>query len=154
MGRVLRIALGLFMLMVALPYYLYPLSPVHFLIFTYSSNLISVLQAVVLNAALFAFFISLHVIISRYFTNINTWVGAVLALAPVVVLFYLGGARAIAALTYVGISLLLAGVRGDPGCEVVSIPNLLFRKRIKLACILFTPIDYIEGAVKDRHKEK
>jgi hypothetical protein len=86
-----------------------------------------------------------HLIVSRYGTRLHAWFGAVLAIAPVILLFALGGpiGRA-ASVAFVGISLLLQALRGDGGCEVMAIPAVLFRKRTHLACILFSPIDLIE----------
>jgi len=51
------------------------------------------------------------------------------------------GEGELAAGTFLGVSLLVAGVRADPGCEVMSIPSALFRKRAELACLVFSPLD-------------
>nr|NIM49147.1 hypothetical protein [Gemmatimonadales bacterium] len=73
------------------------------------------------------------------------WFGAVLAVAPVVLLFALGGALGrVASVAYIGSSLLLQAIRGDAGCEVMSIPAVLLRRRSHLLCLLFSPIDWVE----------
>ncbi len=54
-----------------------------------------------------------------------------------------GGGGQIATLTFIGASLLIAAVRGDGGCEVMSIPGV-FGGRPRLPCILFSPIDWLE----------
>ena len=48
-------------------------------------------------------------------------------------------------LTYLGVSLVVTGLRSDAGCEVMAIPGLVWRRRTRLACIVFSPIDWLEG---------
>ncbi len=68
-----------------------------------------------------------------------------LVVVPVVLVFVLGGPLGrVGSVAYVGISLLLQGLRNDGGCEVMSIPAILFGKRTHLACIAFSPIDWVE----------
>ena len=50
-----------------------------------------------------------------------------------------------AIVAYVGLSMLLAAIRGDAGCELLSLPNRIFRRRTSSACPLFTPIDAAES---------
>ena len=47
-------------------------------------------------------------------------------------------------LTFLAASLLLAGARADAGCEVMSIPGLLFGRRTHLVCIALSPVDWVE----------
>lgn len=49
-----------------------------------------------------------------------------------------------AALVYYGASMILAAVRGDAGCEVVSVSNWLLRRDDQVGCALFLPIDRAE----------
>ena len=49
---------------------------------------------------------------------------------------------------FLGGSMLLAAVRGYAGCEVMAVGNWLLRRNDKVGCILFSPIDAIEGSVK------
>ena len=48
------------------------------------------------------------------------------------------------ALAYIGLSLLIDVIRADAGCEVMALPGLLSKKRTHLACLAFTPIDWLE----------
>jgi len=128
-GRILRFILGLFFLIIAFPYYLFHLSPLTFLIFKYYSDLNSVIQAIGITVGLFVLFVLVHFIINKYFKNINRWIGALLALSPAVILFYLGEAKAIAALTYLGISLIFASLFKQPRCEVMVLLNLLLKSK-------------------------
>lgn len=107
-----------------------------------------------LDVVLVVFYSAVHLAVSKYLPQINKWLGAVLALAPVVFLYVFGigggyifgeGEGQLAALTYLGVSLVLAGIRGDWGCEVMSIPNILLGKQTHLACIVFSPVDWLEG---------
>ena len=43
--------------------------------------------------------------------------------------------------------LVLAGLRSDAGCEVMAIPGLVLGRRTHLACIVFSPIDWLEEKV-------
>jgi hypothetical protein len=47
-------------------------------------------------------------------------------------------------LTFLGISLVVAGLRAAPGCEVMAIPGLLFGKHTEPACLIFSPLDRLE----------
>ena len=49
-----------------------------------------------------------------------------------------------ATLIFIGISLLLAALRGDAGCEFLALSNWLLRRNDQLACAVFTPIDSLE----------
>lgn len=83
---------------------------------------------------------------SSYIPNLNRWLGSFIAWAPVVLIFILGGqVGQVGVLSFVGISLIIASVRGDSGCEVMTIPGLIFKQHIQLACLLFSPIDWLEA---------
>ena len=104
--------------------------------------------------ALTVFYTVLHIVITKYVGNINRWLGAVVAVMPVFLVWLFGqgsgglifgrGEGEIAALSYVGVSLLIDVVRSDAGCEVMAIPGLLLRNRTHLVCIAFSPIDALE----------
>ena len=107
--------------------------------------------SVVLGLAIF--YSGIHFVINKYAVNLNRWTGAFLAVAIVALLFIFGGSLGqVASVAYIGISLVLQVVRGDGGCEVMSIPGLLFGRRTHLVCIAFSPIDWIEEIVANRHK--
>jgi hypothetical protein len=103
--------------------------------------------------ALTLFYMLVHYVVSRHFPNLNPWSGAVLAITPVFLVWFLGqgggplfgqGEGGTAAITFVALSLLIDVVRADSGCEVMAIPGLIFGNRTHLACIAFCPIDALE----------
>ena len=66
---------------------------------------------------LFVFYVVLHISIQRLTPNLNRWAGTVIALTPAVTLMFSGnGVAAFAALSYVGISLLV-----DVGIESAGV---------------------------------
>ncbi len=76
----------------------------------------------------------------------NRWIGALVAVTPVALVFFMGPSWGrVEALLFVAVSLVLTAILGDPGCEVMVIPGLFFRRRTHLACITFTPLDWAEG---------
>jgi hypothetical protein len=50
-----------------------------------------------------------------------------------------------AALLFYGVSMLLAALRGYAGCEVLALSNWLLHRDDQVGCVLFTPIDTLEG---------
>ena len=97
------------------------------------------------------FYSAMHFAITRYTPSVNPWLGAILALTPAAIVYALGGpVGRVAAIAYVGISLLLQAIRGDGGCEVMSIPAIFFRRRTHLVCIAFSPIDWVEERLASR----
>jgi hypothetical protein len=140
-GRALRLALG-----IALVWMTYAVVRIE----DASFNL-RVLAVVVGLAALY---IGMHFVISKYVTGINRWLGALLAVAPVILVFLLGGpVGRVASVAYIGVSLVIQGIRSDGGCEVMSIPAIVFGKRTHLACLLFSPIDWVEERVSRRPEQ-
>ncbi|HEV2059554.1 MAG TPA: hypothetical protein VGR11_09360 [Solirubrobacteraceae bacterium] len=49
---------------------------------------------------------------------------------------------------FFGVSMLVAAVRGQGGCEVVALPNLLFGREDRVTCVFYGPVD----AVESRHR--
>ena len=103
--------------------------------------------------ALIMLYSVLHYLVAQYFSDINRWIGAMLAVIPVALVFMMGesggqifgrGEGAAGALTFLGISYIIDYIRGDSGCEVMAIPGVLFRNRTHLACIVLTPLDILE----------
>ncbi len=112
------------------------------------------LRTLALVIALTLFYMLLHGVVSRYLQDLDRWLGAVLAVAPVVLVWFFGqgggplfgqGEGGTAAITYVALSLLIDVVRADTGCEVMAIPGLVFGNRTHLACIVFCPFDAMEA---------
>ena len=68
-------------------------------------------------------------------------------------MFVFGGPLGrVASVAYIGISLVLQAIRSDGGCEVMSIPGMLFGRRTHLVCIVFSPIDWVEDRVAGRRE--
>ncbi len=102
---------------------------------------------------LLLFYMLVHWLISTHLPHLNRWLGALVAFLPVALVFVLGqgggflfgqGEGATGALAYIGLSLLIDVIRADAGCEVMALPGLLSKKRTHLACLAFTPIDWLE----------
>jgi hypothetical protein len=49
-----------------------------------------------------------------------------------------------ATLIFVGSSLVLAGLRGSAGCELLVLSNWLLRRNDQIACAVFSPIDSLD----------
>ncbi|MGQ0736976.1 MAG: hypothetical protein ACT4QD_25410 [Acidobacteriota bacterium] len=93
---------------------------------------------------------------SNRLRGVPGWLGAILALVPLVVVYILGfgggpvfgkGEGQLGALTFLAVSLVLAGWHRDAGCEVMTIPNAVFGRQTHLACLFFLPIDWLERRV-------
>ena len=103
--------------------------------------------------ALTLIYMLMHYVVSRHLQNLDRWVGAILAITPVFLVWFFGqgggplfgsGEGGTAAITYLALSLLIDVVRADSGCEVMAIPGLILGNRTHLACIAFCPIDAME----------
>lgn len=53
-----------------------------------------------------------------------------------------------AALLFYGASMLLAGLRGYAGCEVLAVSNWLLRRDDQVGCAVFWPIDQFERQLR------
>jgi hypothetical protein len=134
-GRILRLALAGFIGLTVAP---------HFLSASWQSNL-KIAASIV---GLLIFYTALHLVIARYVPRLNRWLGALLAIMPASLLFLFGGGIGqMGALTYIGGSLLIDSLNADIGCEVMAAPGLLFKKRTHLACIVFSPFDWLEQKI-------
>ena len=76
-GRTLRLLLG-----IALVWITYSVMRVEDAAFNF--------RVAALFAGLAAFYTAMHLVINRYFSGVNPWLGAFLAVAPVVLVFVLG----------------------------------------------------------------
>ena len=96
----------------------------------------------------FVFYAVLHLVISRYVPTVNRWVGALVAVTPVVLVYVLGGAPGtLGSLLFVGVSLLFTAVRNDAGCEVMTLPGMVFGQRTHSVCVVMSPIDWVEEKI-------
>src|SRR2546428_10470600 len=139
-GRALRILVGVVLLAQVLPVY-----------FRVDAHL--VLWTVLLMVGLLVVYSLRQVLLSRRLVAFGSWLGAVVGLAILVALYLAGGFGApllgrgegrLAAVTFLGGSLLVAGLRADPGGEVMSIPGAIFGKHTELGCLIFSPLDRLE----------
>ena len=131
-GRILRFLLAGFMIATVVPHYMGA---------SWQSNL----KIVAAIGALTILYTAMHLIISKYVPHLNRWLGAVLAVTPAVLFFLLGGGIGqMGALSYIGGSLFIDSINGDSGCEVMALPGIFSGDRTHLACILFSPFDWIE----------
>jgi len=139
-GRALRILLGL-----ALMVYV---GPVYFQVPARVS-----VGSLLLIVGLIGVYILLHITLSQRIVPLSSGLGAIAANGLLVVLYFIGatglpivggGKGALAAVTFLSISLVVAGVRAAPGCEVMAVPGLLFRKHTELGCLIFSPLDRLE----------
>lgn len=100
--------------------------------------------------ALVIVYVLVHIYVIKYFPKINKVTGSMLAFGPFLAVFFIGYGTpaATGALTFLAASLIIAAVRADSGCEVMSIPSLILGKHTHLTCLLFSPIDFIEKKIK------
>lgn len=139
-GRSSRLLIGLILLGVAIP-------------FLIQRSFSLFLPSLGVAGGLFIFYLLVHLVVVRFFPTPSQWVGLAIANVPAGLVFLLGlpggwilgqGEGFLGAALYVGVSLLFATLRADPGCEVMTLPALIFGKHANLACAVFTPIDIIE----------
>ncbi len=130
-GRVLRFLLGAALVWMVVPFF-------------GVANARSVARVALIIVLLAVLYAIIHLVVSRYLLGLHPIAGAVLALVPAIFTAVYVPLGNVAVTTFIGASLILASVRADAGCEVLSIPGLLFRRKTHLACILFTPIDWVE----------
>jgi hypothetical protein len=141
-GRALRILLGVVLIVYVTPVYLKV--PVGVAV-----------GSLLLMLGLIGAYSLIHIGVLRRI--VGPCVGAILAAGLLVALYVAGASRSpivgggkgqLAAVTFLGISLIVAGVRAAPGCEVMAIPGLLFGKHTELACLIFSPLDSLERKLR------
>ncbi|MGH8311729.1 MAG: hypothetical protein ACRESI_07270 [Gammaproteobacteria bacterium] len=97
--------------------------------------------------AVFFYYALLHLLIGQ---SMRKWaVMKVVTLLPAVVFFFsvLGTDIPLGILAFFGVSLVVQALRGDRGCEVMTLPNLVFRRRANFPCLLFSPLDRFEESI-------
>ena len=139
-GRALRILLGLVLMAYVAPFYLQVGARIAVGSFLLMVGLIGVYSLI-------------HIVVSRGIVAFSPFFWVIVANGLLVVLYFSGasalpifghGKGQLAAVTFLGVSLVVAGVRAAPGCEVMAIPSVLFGKHTELACIIFSPVDRLE----------
>ena len=140
MGRVLRILLGLALMIYVTPVYSQVPARV-------------AVGSLLLMLGLIGIYSLIHIVVSRRIVAFGPVLGPIVANGLLVALCVAGasglpilghGKGQLAAVTFFGVSLLVAGVRAAPGCELMAIPGLLFGKHTELACLIFSPLDKLE----------
>ena len=143
-GRALRLLFGLALSAYAVPVY-----------FEVDAR-VSV-GALLLLLGLIGAYSLIHLLVSRRVVVLGTSTGAIAALGLLIVVYVVGGPGgillgrgegALASVTFLALSLVTAGVRADPGCEVMAIPGALFGSHTELACLVFSPLDALEHKVR------
>ncbi len=134
LSRVLRLLLGLLMIAMITP----PLL---------SASGAGRMRVAAVLAAFVVGYTAVHYVVSRYFGWLHPWLGAAIAVTPVSIVFLLGDAYMVGAIGFIGLSLILIAALGHPGCEVLAFPAVILGRRTHLACILFSPLDWVEGKV-------
>ena len=143
-GRALRTLLGLILIAyVALVYFRVPL------------------RVVVGSLVLMLGFIAMYGLIFASLRFIGSVLGSILTHALIVAVYIagfsrlpiLGGGKGqLAAVTFLGISLVIAGMRALPGCELMAIPALFFQAETDVACPIFSPFDKLERKLRRKDR--
>jgi hypothetical protein len=145
-GRALRILLGLVLMIYVAPVYFRV--PVRVGV-----------GSLVLILGLVGIYSLIHIVVSQRIVAFGPCLGAVVASGLLLALYLAGASRLpilgrgkgqLAAVTFLGISLVVAGVRGVPGCEVMAIPGVFFGKHTELACLIFSPLDRLERKLRSK----
>ena len=148
MRRVLRILLGLVLMVYVAPVYFQV--PVRVAV-----------RSLLLMLGLIGVYSLIHIVVSRRIIAFGPCLGAAVAAGLLVTLYVAGasglpilghGKGQLAAATFLGISLVVAGLRAAPGCEVMAIPGLLFGKHTELACLIFSPLDRLERKLRSKRR--
>jgi len=145
-GRALRVLLGLALMAYVTPVYFQV--PVRVAV-----------GSLLLMLGLIGIYCLIHIVVSRRIVPFGPFLGAIVANGLLVALYVAGasglpilghGKGQLAAVTFFGVSLVVAGVRVAPGCEVMAIPGLLFGKHTELACLIFSPLDRLERKLRSK----
>ena len=147
-GRALRILLGLVLMVYVAPVY-------------FRVPVRVAAGSFLLMLGLIGMYSLIHIVVSRRIIAFGPCLGAAVAAGLLVTLYVAGasglpilghGKGQLAAATFLGISLVVAGLRAAPGCEVMAIPGLLFGKHTELACLIFSPLDRLERKLRSKRR--
>ena len=145
-GRALRILLGLVLIVYAVPVY-------------FQVPMRLAVGAWLLVLGLIGIYSLIHIVVSRRIIAFGPFLGAIVANGLLVALYFAGasglpilghGKGQLAAVTFLGVSLVVAGVRAAPGCELMAVPGVLFGKHTELACLIFSPLDRFERKLRSK----
>jgi hypothetical protein len=145
-GRALRILLGVLLIVYVTPIYL-------------RLPLRVFVGSLVLMIGLILAYSAIHLVVSRRVAAFGPYFATILVHALLVALYAAGFSRApifgggkgqLAAVTFLGVSLMVAGIRAVAGCELMAIPDLFLRKDVELACLIFSPLDKLERRLRNK----
>ena len=145
-GRALRVLLGLVLILYTVPVYFRVPVPI-------------AIRELLLMLGLAGIYSLIHIVVLRRIVAIGPGLGSVAVHGFLVALYIAGGSRLpivgggegqLAAVTFLGISLVVAGMRAVPGCELMAIPCVLFGKDTELACLIFSPLDRLERKLRSK----
>jgi hypothetical protein len=140
LGRALRILLGLLLIVYTAPVY-------------FRVPIRLTIGAWLLVLGLVGVYSLIHIVVSLRIVTVGRCLGAVVANGLLIALYVAGGSALpifghgkgqLAAVTFFGVSLVVAGARAAPGCEVMAIPSVFFGKHTELTCLIFSPLDRFE----------
>jgi hypothetical protein len=147
-GRVLRVLLGLVLIVYVTPVY-----------FRVPARV--VVGSLLLILGLIAIYTLIDIVAARrIIIAFSPRLATVAAHGLLVVLYVAGASRLrilghgrgqLAVVTFLAISLVVAGVRALSGCELMAIPGIFFRKDTELACLVFSPLDKLERKLRGKH---
>ncbi len=103
-------------------------------------------------ATLTAYMAAQYFLGERLLAKVNAWLRTVILLGPLAVIFALQLGPQVfhhALVLYFGLSLIVSFFIRYGGCEVMSIPSLIFGTRYTVYCPL-NVVDVVEKATKDR----
>ena len=145
-GRALRILLGIALMVYVAPVYFRV--PIRLAVGSF-----------LLVLGLIGAYSLIHIVVSRRIIGFGPCLGAVVAMGLLVALYVAGasglpilgrGKGQLAAVTFLGVSLVVAGVCAAPGCELMGIPGLFLGKHTELACLIFSPLDRLERKLRSK----
>jgi hypothetical protein len=146
-ARALRILLGLALIVYTVPVY-------------FQVPMRIAVGAWLLVLGLIGVYSLIHIVVSRRMITFGPCFGAIVANGLLVALYVAGssglpilgrGKGQLAAVTFLGVSLVVSGVRAAPGCELMAIPGVLFGKNTELACLIFSPLDRLARKLRSKH---
>lgn len=98
-------------------------------------------------------YVALTLLLGRMIlTRINPWLGAVIMDLPLLLLFFpqVPNLLKFGIVLFFGLSLIVASLVRYGGCEVTVIASLILRERFNVACLVFSPIDWLENELSKR----
>jgi hypothetical protein len=113
--------------------------------------------ALLLMLGLIGVYSLIHILVSRRIIAFGPRLGIIVTTGSLVALYVAGaselpilgrGRGELATVTFLGVSLVIAGVRAVPGCELMAIPAVIFGKSAELACLIFSPLDRLERKLR------